>query len=111
SGDVTVTLDGAGSQQVAIGPDGTFSATFPTGDLRVGAHAVMFDYGGDPNFNAAIASGTLDDTYRVTAQIQKVQGKKKGTTSLSVQVELLNASGQNVSASAISVTAVGIGQA
>src|SRR5207245_6282418 len=40
SGSVTVTLDGAGSQQVAIGLDGSFSATFVTGSLPIGAHEI-----------------------------------------------------------------------
>jgi fibronectin-binding autotransporter adhesin len=110
TGLVTVALAGVGSQEVAIQSDGTFAATFGTGSLAVGAHAVTFDYAGDQNFTATEAGGMLDDTYGVKALIQKAKYKKKGT-SLSVQVELLTASGQNVSAASIGVTAVGIGAA
>jgi hypothetical protein len=41
TGNVTVKLDGL-SQTAALGADGTFAATFATGSLSVGAHAVSF---------------------------------------------------------------------
>ena len=66
TGTVTITVDGV-SQTAAIAADGSFSATFATGSLSVGAHNVTFAYGGDTNFVGVGAGGTLDDTYAVFA--------------------------------------------
>ena len=106
TGAVTITVDGA-SQSVAIAPDGSFSATFGTGSLSVGAHNVSFAYGGDVNFTAASASGTLDATYGVLALFDQTHANQPGST-LPIQIALATAGGQDVSSSGVAVTALGI---
>ncbi len=106
TGNVTVTVDGI-SQIAAIGAGGNFSATFATGSLSVGAHAVAFNYGGDLNFTAACANGSLDDTYGVLALFDQAHGKHAGST-LPIQIALGSASGHDVSSAGVSVTALGI---
>jgi ELWxxDGT repeat protein len=104
TGSVTVTVDGV-SQAAAIGAGGRFSATFPTGSLNVGTHNVTFSYGGDPNFTAASASGSLDDTYGVLALFD--QTKKHSGSVLHIQIALATTSRQDVSSGGVAVTAQG----
>jgi hypothetical protein len=109
TGSVTVTVNGV-SQSVLLGSDGSFSATFNTASLGVGSLTISYSYGGDANFAAASASGVLDVTYGILTLYDTTKGKKAGST-LPIQIELVNTSGQDVSSSNVTVTAVGIAPA
>ncbi len=106
TGNVTITLNGV-SQSVAVKPDGTFSILFATRTLRAGAYPISYSYGGDSNFTTATGHGTLNVTYNVTALFDQSQAKQAGST-VSILIQLTNASGANVSSSASAVTALGI---
>ena len=54
-GKVTITIGGISTTAV-IQPNGSFSATFPTGSLTVGKHSIIYQYGGDTDFQASVAS-------------------------------------------------------
>ncbi len=106
TGSVTVTVDNV-SQTVPIGAGGNFSATFATGSLNVGVHAVTFTYGGDKNFTAACASGSLDDTYGILALFDQTHARHAGSV-LPVQLALTTVAGRDVSSAGVTVTALGI---
>jgi hypothetical protein len=94
----------------AINPDGTFSASVPVSSLAAGAYSVTFSYAGDGNFNAASASATMDVTYGVTLLSNLSHGQPAGS-SFTIEVESTDASGNNLSATPASVTAVGFAPA
>ncbi len=106
TGSVTVTLDGV-SQMAAIGAGGSFSATFATASLSVGAHSVSFNYAGDANFTDASAGGSLDGTYGILALFNQGRAAHPGST-LPIQIALDTAAGQDVSSAGVTVTALGI---
>jgi hypothetical protein len=106
TGSVTVTVNGV-SQSVPLASDGSFSATFNSASLGVGSLTISYSYGGDANFTAASATGVLDVTYGILTLYDTTKGKKAGSV-LPVQIELVNTSGQDVSSSGVTVTAVGI---
>jgi hypothetical protein len=60
TGDVAITFD-AVTQNAAIQPDGSFSASFATGSLTPANSplAITYTYGGDNNFNPAGGAGTV----------------------------------------------------
>jgi hypothetical protein len=109
TGNVTVAVNNV-SQTVPLGSDGSFSATLATGSLGVGSLTITYSYGGDANFTAASATGVLDVTYGILALYDTSHAKKAGST-LPVQIELVNVSGQDVSSANVTVTAVGIAPA
>jgi hypothetical protein len=95
TGNVTITLN-AVSKSVAINPDGSFSASFDTGSLAVGAYPISYSYGGDEQFNAATGEGTLTITYSVGAAFNQSHAHQAGST-IPFRIQLSDADGQAVS--------------
>jgi hypothetical protein len=106
TGNVTITVNGV-SKLAAINPDGSFSESFATGTLSVGAYPISYSYDGDPNFTAATGLGTLNVTYNVTALFDQSKAKQAGST-IPIQLQLTNVYGTGVSAPNLAMTALGI---
>ncbi len=106
-GNVTVTLEGT-SQSAAIAPDGTFSATFATGSIMPSptGYPITFSYPGSANFNSADAVSTLNVTYSFTGGLFSSSGGKAGST-LPIRLQVLDATGANLSSSSLPVVAYG----
>jgi hypothetical protein len=99
----------AGSQDVPIQADGTFSATFATSALAPFApgYPITFTYAGDANFTAASASSLLVVTYG-TNGLTLSSGPFNSGAAIPFRVTLLDASGTNVSSAALAVYAYGV---
>jgi hypothetical protein len=110
TGNVSIQVGSVTPVAAAINPDGTFSASVPVSSLAAGAYTVTFSYAGDGNFNGASASATLDLTYGVTLLSNLSHAQPSGS-SFTSQVEPTDASGNNLSATPSSVTAVGFAPA
>jgi hypothetical protein len=107
SGSVAVTVNGV-SQTAAINPsDGTFAVTLPTASLGTGSYTIGYSYAGDNNFTSASVTAKTDVTNGVLALFNQSKAKKAGST-IPIQIELVSASGQDVSSAGTTVTAVGI---
>ncbi len=105
-GDATITINGV-SRNATINADGSFSVAFPTAVLGTGAYTIDYFYAGSTNFEDAEALATLDVTYGILVLSDQKAAKKAGST-IPIQIELLNAAGQDVSSAAVTVKAVGI---
>src|SRR5262249_55008934 len=99
-------IDGI-SRSAPINPDGSFSIAFPTASLAVAAHAITYSYAGDSNFANASVQALMDVTYGILVLTNLSQAKSAGSK-IGIQIELVNAGGQDVSAATIAVTALGI---
>jgi hypothetical protein len=110
TGNVSIQVGSGTPVTAAINPDGTFSASVPVSSLAAGAYNVTFSYAGDGNFNGASASATLDVTYGITLLCNLSHAQSAGS-SFTIQVEPTDASGNNLSATPGSVTAVGFAPA
>jgi hypothetical protein len=107
TGSVTVTVNGV-SQTAAINPaDGTFAVTVPTASLGTGSYTIGYFCAGDSNFTSASATAKMDVTNGVLALFNQSQAKHAGST-ISIQIELVSASGQDVSSAGTTVNALGI---
>jgi hypothetical protein len=107
-GSVTVTINGV-SATGTINPDGTFAVAFPTAALPTGAYQIQYDYAGDANFEGVSAVANLDVTYGILVLHQKTTAR--AGSAIPIQIELLTASGQDVSSAGTTVTAVQIAPA
>jgi hypothetical protein len=108
TGSVAITLNGV-SQTSAIQADGTFSSNFATTSLTPATppYSIAYSYGGDGNFNPATGSGTLTVVYNIVPLYDQSQSHHSGST-IPIKLEVSNATGSNLSASNLIVTAVGI---
>jgi hypothetical protein len=104
-GRVTVTINGV-SECGPINADGTFQVVFPTAALPTGAYQIQYDYAGSANFQDAHAVATLDLTDGIL--ILSNQGAREPGSTIPIQIELIAASGQDVSSPNVTVTALGI---
>jgi hypothetical protein len=100
---ITITA-GTASTTAVVQADGSFSASLPTAALAVGAYAVSYQYAGDPNFNPASGSGTLDVTYGIALLFDNSQPVQSGST-LSILLQLTDSGGNNLSAPSVTVHA------
>ena len=104
---MTVTVNGV-SYGAAINPaDGTFAVTVPTASLGTGSYTIGYSYAGDNNFTSATATANMDVTDGVLALFDQSQSKHAGST-IPIQIELVSASGQDLSSAGTTVTAVGM---
>jgi uncharacterized delta-60 repeat protein len=106
TGSVSITVNGV-TETADIHPDGTFSALFNTTGWGVGALTIDYAFAGDSYFNDAEATANLDLTYGVLVVTNLSKARQAGST-IPIQIELLNAGGQDVSAAGVTVTAVDI---
>jgi hypothetical protein len=107
TGSVTVTVNGV-SQSAAINPDGSFSVVMQNSALGAGSYTINYSYVDtqDNNFASASASATMNVTNGVLALFNQGKSKHAGST-IPVQIELVNASGQDLTSGA-TITAVGM---
>jgi hypothetical protein len=110
SGNVSIQVGSGNPVTATINPDGTFSAAVPVSSLAAGTYPVTFSYAGDGNFNGASASATLNVTYNITL-LSNLSHAQPAGSSFTFQVEPTDASGNNLSATPGSVTAVGFAPA
>ncbi len=103
---VSITLNGL-TQSATVAADGSFSVSFATGTLGVGAYTISYSYVGDNNFTAASASGNLTVDYGSQLLFNNSKPVHAGAV-LPVKVELTDASGADISSPNITVTAVGL---
>jgi hypothetical protein len=103
---VTITVNGV-SYVAAINPDGTFAVMVPTASLGTGSYTIGYFYAGDTNFISASATANMDVTNGVLALFNQSQAKHAGST-VPIQIELVSASGQDVSSASTTVTALGM---
>lgn len=103
---VSITVNGA-SYVAAINPDGTFAVTVPTASLGTGSYTIAYSYAGDNNFTSASATANMDVTNGVLVLFNQSQARHAGST-IPIQIELVSASGQDVSSAGTTVTALGI---
>lgn len=104
---VSITLNGV-TQSVAVGT-GSFTLSFATGALVVGSYPVTFLYPGNDNFNPAAGTSMLQVAYRAVALYDQTKTNKSGST-VSIKVQVINASGVNVSSAALVVHAFQVRQ-
>jgi hypothetical protein len=94
----TVTfLDGTATLASGVALDGTGSASFATTALAAGTHTITVSYTGNANFTGS-TSAPLSQQVRYTVKVLS-------TSSLTIWLQLQNATGANVSASTKTVMA------
>jgi hypothetical protein len=106
-GNVTITLNST-SVTAPIGADRSFSAAFDVATLLpvTAGYPITFTYSGDSNFEAAAATSTLTVTYATSGG--PVRDPSAPGSNIPFRVQLLSASGTNLSSDAISVRAYGV---
>src|SRR5262249_19089480 len=104
-GSVTVTLNGV-SRSALLNADGTFTVAFPTAALAAGAYSVQYDYAGDANFQDAHAVAVLDVTDGVL--VLSNQGARHPGSTIPIRVGLITATGRDIAAAGVTVTALGL---
>ena len=107
TGNVAITLNSV-TQNGAIQAGGNFSSNFATGSSAVGSYSIAYSYAGDSNFNSASGSGTLTVGYGIVALYDQTKVNKSGST-IPIKVEIVGASGENLSSASLVVNAVGVG--
>lgn len=108
TGSVAITLNGV-TQNTAIQADGTFSSNFATISLAPATppYSIGYSYGGDSNFNPSTGSGSLTVVYNIVPLYDQTQAHQSGST-IPIKLEVVNATGSNLSSSNLIVTAVGV---
>jgi hypothetical protein len=81
--------------------------TVPTASLGTGSYSIVYNYAGNNNFYAASGTATMDVTNGILALFDQSHAKHAGSA-IPVQIELVSASGQDVSNANTTVTAVGM---
>jgi hypothetical protein len=105
SGNVTITVNGV-SITAAIKSNGTFSAARATTALKPGSYTISYRYAGGSLFNAVSGTATMTVSDNVKVLSSQTQVYQAGST-IPVQIQLLNASGTNISSSRTVGTVVG----
>lgn len=105
TGSVTITVNSV-IYTATIGAGGAFSATVSTATLVVGAYPIQFSYAGDANFHPASATSVLSVVYNFSAVKEPPPANEPST--IPIRIKILNASGTNVSAASLTVTAYGV---
>ncbi len=103
---VSITLNGV-TQSTTLGADGSFSVSFDTSALGVGAYTISYSFAGDNNFTAASATGRLTVDYGSQLLFNNSKPVHAGAV-LPVKVELTDASGADISSPNIAVTATSL---
>ncbi len=107
----TVTVRVAGTNipvaSGTIGSDGSFSVKVNTAALPVGAYTIQYSYAGDANFKPSQGTGTLTVTYAVK-QVHKHTKPVDAGDALPIQLQVTDASGNNLSSANLTVTAVAL---
>jgi hypothetical protein len=109
-GSVAITLNGV-TQNAAIQPDGSFSASFNTAALVPAspAYTIQYSYAGGVDFNSANGTGMLTVGYHVVPLFERHEEPHHGAT-LPIRLILQDARDRDVSSRAITVDAVRVVQ-
>jgi hypothetical protein len=105
TGTVAVVVNGA-QVTATVGPDGSFSASFPAGGLAGGVYTVRYVYAGDSRFLPVTGTGTLQVVYGVGAA--GGGHTVKSGKAISLGVVLTDAAGKNVSSAGTPLTVLGL---
>ncbi len=103
---VAITINGV-TKYATVAADGSFSRSFATGSLGVGAYLITYSYAGDSNFTATSGTGSLTVVYGSQLLFDNSKAVPSGAA-LPIKLALTNSSWTDLSSPTIAVTAMSL---